>query len=448
MVSRAAPHPCHVPVSAGGALAFLEIVEERGARLLKLLPYHLQDAGPARLQFRCRLAVDSHARPAQLLGAERDRRALHGVHEIPERFVLLCRNGGVHLPQQRLAVLDESVEELRHEGILGADELKLGERRRIDDRLGFLGAVAGRRRGARALRDQAGDGVEQAASLDRLGQEGVDPGVLAFLHRLRGHVRRKHDDRDLYRLRVHEAVSPRSVQPAELGHVEIHDDHVEPLVLQNIERFDVIIMDLNMPELGGLDAARAYRFMDPEAIQVPIIMLSADVTSEAMKECEDAGIDAFLPKPIEARRLLDTIASLIAKRSTAQAVSGDGSEETQAVINSAALAELALISSDNTFMPELLNGFIQDGEALLRQMEAAVAAEQYETLRDLVHALKGSAVTLGAEQLCRTCVGINAQTTSELQASGPRVLKVVREQFQQARASLLDYLKKSQSAAR
>jgi len=233
------------------------------------------------------------------------------------------------------------------------------------------------------------------------------------------------------------------------GHrVRVVDDGEQALDVLENERFDVVIMDLNMPELGGLDAARAYRFMDPEAIQVPIIMLSADVTSEAMKECEDAGIDAFLPKPIEARRLLDTIASLIAKRATAQAVSGAGVEETQAVINSAALAELALISSDNTFMPELLNGFIQDGEALLRQMEAAVAAEQYETLRDLVHALKGSAVTLGAEQLCRTCVGINAQTTSELQASGPRVLKMVREQFQQARASLLDYLKKSQSAAR
>src|SRR5256885_3130721 len=43
---------------------------------------------------------------------------------------------------------------------------------------------------------------------DRLGQESVDPRLLAFLHRLRGHVRRKHDDRDLNRLRVHEAVSP------------------------------------------------------------------------------------------------------------------------------------------------------------------------------------------------------------------------------------------------
>jgi two-component system sensor histidine kinase RpfC len=207
-------------------------------------------------------------------------------------------------------------------------------------------------------------------------------------------------------------------------------------------------MDLNMPELGGLDAARAYRFMDPEAIHVPIIMLSADVTSEAMKECEDAGVDAFLPKPVEARRLLDTIANLIAKRASASEVANSEAAEAQLVVNPAVLAELALISSGSTFMPELINGFVQDGEALLRQMDAAVAAEQYETLRDLVHAMKGSAVTLGAELLCKTCAGVNGQTTSELQAGGPRILKLVREQFQQVRASLLDYLKKSQSAAR
>jgi len=217
-------------------------------------------------------------------------------------------------------------------------------------------------------------------------------------------------------------------------------------VLEN-ERFDVIIMDLNMPQLGGLDAARAYRFMDPESMNVPIIMLSADVTSETMKECEEAGIDAFLPKPVEARRLLDSIASLVAKRVSAPA-GKDGAEVALAVVNPAALAELELISSGGTFMQELVNGFVQDGEALLRQMEAAVASEQYETLRDLVHAMKGSAVTLGAEQLCSTCAGLNNQTPSELAASGTRVLKVVRDQFQQARASLLEYLKKRQSAAR
>jgi two-component system sensor histidine kinase RpfC len=203
-----------------------------------------------------------------------------------------------------------------------------------------------------------------------------------------------------------------------------------------------------MPELGGLDAARAYRFMDPDATQVPIIMLSADVTAEAMKECEDAGIDAFLPKPVEARRLLDTIANLIAKRSRAAETTTSDAGDAPLVINPAALAELELIGSGSNFMPELVNGFVQDGEALLRQMDAAVAAGQVDALRDLVHAMKGSAVTLGAELLCKTCAGINGQTSSELQAGGARILKVVREQFQQARTSLLEYLKKSQSAAR
>ena len=233
------------------------------------------------------------------------------------------------------------------------------------------------------------------------------------------------------------------------GHrVRVVGDGEQALDVLENERFDVVIMDLNMPELGGLDAARAYRFMDPEATQVPIIMLSADVTAEAMKECEEAGVDAFLPKPVEARRLLDTIATLVAKRASTVETAPADVAGAPLVINPAALSELEQIGSGSSFMPELINGFVQDGEALLRQMEAAVAAQRYEAFRDLVHAMKGSAVTLGAEQLCKTCSGINGQTSSELQAGGTRILKMVREQFQQARTSLLDYLKKSQTAAR
>jgi len=232
------------------------------------------------------------------------------------------------------------------------------------------------------------------------------------------------------------------------GHgVRVVDNGEQALDVLENEHFDVIIMDLNMPELGGLEAARAYRFMDPESTCVPIVILSADVTSEAMKECEEAGIDAFLPKPIESRRLLDTIAALVAERASAEAPV-DETKKAPLVINPSALAELELIGSGNAFMAELINGFVQDGEALLRQMEVAITSGQGETLRDLVHAMKGSAVTLGAEQLCRTCVALNGQTMQELEASGIRTLKVLGEQFQHARTALLEYLKKSQSATR
>jgi two-component system sensor histidine kinase RpfC len=219
-------------------------------------------------------------------------------------------------------------------------------------------------------------------------------------------------------------------------------------VLEN-ERFDIIVMDLNMPEVGGLDAVRTYRFIDPEGSHVPVVMLSADVTPEAMKECREAGIDAFLPKPVEARRLLDEIAALLAKRDSEAAATTlrpDAAEPP--VLNPKTLADLEMIGSGNRFMTELINGFIQDAEVLLRQMEISLQGRNHDEFKDLVHAMKGSAITLGAERLCRTCAGITAQTTSEIDAGGVRVLKIVREQFQQARSSLLDYLKKSQSAAR
>ncbi len=231
------------------------------------------------------------------------------------------------------------------------------------------------------------------------------------------------------------------------GHrVHMVADGEEALDVLENERFDIIVMDLNMPELGGLDAVRTYRFIDPEGSQVPVIMLSADVTPEAMKECREAGIDAFLPKPVEARRLLDEMASLLAKRDGAAAPRPEPTEAP--VLNSRTLADLEMIGSGNRFMTELINGFIQDGEVLLRQMEAAIHSGNNEEFKDLVHAMKGSAITLGAERLCRTCVGITAQTGSEIDAGRLRVLKLVRDQFQEARASLLEYLKKRQSATR
>src|SRR5258708_952636 len=82
-----------------------------------------------------------------------------------------------------------------------------------------LELVLGHGRSARALGDQARYGIEQATRFDGLGEESVYSCICAFLLRLRSHVGGKHDDRDLACPRIHEAVGPRRVQPAELRHV-------------------------------------------------------------------------------------------------------------------------------------------------------------------------------------------------------------------------------------
>jgi two-component system, sensor histidine kinase RpfC len=285
-----------------------------------------------------------------------------------------------------------------------------------------------------------------AASAARAGQEGVislsDYYAARDSNRRRFHVLVAEDDAT--NQRVLQTILERA------GHgVRLVSNGEEALDVLENERFDVIIMDLNMPELGGLDAVRTYRFVDPEGSDVPVIMLSADVTPETIKDCRDAGIDAFLPKPVEARKLLDEIASLLGKRdSPAAAVSARQETGEASVLNLKTLADLEMIGSGNRFMTDLVNGFIQDGEVLLTQMQASLETGNYEDFRDLVHAMKGSAITLGAERLCRTCASVTAQTTSEMESGKARMLKLVRERFQQAHAALLDYLKKSQSATR
>src|SRR6185369_10154106 len=73
---------------------------------------------------------------------------------------------------------------------------------------------------------------------------------------------------------------------------------------------DLVILDRNMPGMGGMEALQALRLMTRGRARLPIVMLSADVTTEARREALEAGADAFLSKPIETMRLLDQIHSL------------------------------------------------------------------------------------------------------------------------------------------
>jgi CheY-like chemotaxis protein len=68
-------------------------------------------------------------------------------------------------------------------------------------------------------------------------------------------------------------------------------------------------MDLHMPELDGIETAKRIR-ANPDYYKVPIVALTAAVLPEDRKKCLDAGMKAFLPKPISLRGLSETLKSL------------------------------------------------------------------------------------------------------------------------------------------
>jgi len=74
--------------------------------------------------------------------------------------------------------------------------------------------------------------------------------------------------------------------------------------------YDVVIMNLEMPVMDGLDAIKMYRFTHPPEASPPFVVLTTDATTETIKDCKAVGVDVCMAKPIEALRLLETVDDL------------------------------------------------------------------------------------------------------------------------------------------
>ena len=95
---------------------------------------------------------------------------------------------------------------------------------------------------------------------------------------------------------------------ARVGHdVHLVDNGEAALDALNAHAFDIVLMDVNMPVMNGIEATKLYRFASLGMPRIPIVALTADATAEASARCEEAGMDACVTKPIEPARLIEII---------------------------------------------------------------------------------------------------------------------------------------------
>ena len=217
-------------------------------------------------------------------------------------------------------------------------------------------------------------------------------------------------------------------------------------VLDSLERarYDVVILDRNMPDMGGVETLKRLRFMTAGPDRVPVIVVSADATPEARQECVDAGADAFLAKPIQAPRLLDLIAELGAQCKTRAAEpprpSAPRQGEAPAVLNRETLRLLEELGTDSDFMERLVTAFISDVRGFLQRLDRDDKSMSIEEFRSILHALKGSVSSIGADRLTHFCVRVGAMDDEVLQAESNAVTEALRDEFETVRNGLADYL--------
>jgi two-component system sensor histidine kinase RpfC len=244
------------------------------------------------------------------------------------------------------------------------------------------------------------------------------------------------------------------------GHnVDIMSNGEEVLDAIEAKQYDIMILDMHMPVMTGVEAVKIYRFMTPGEKSIPIIILTANATTEAADECREARVDAFLTKPVEANKLLGTIYSLVDQDSMENVTPQPSTQKTKLklvssakneqhpVIDVATLNNLALLSDDVSFMNELIHGFLKDSKVLINKIEQSLKLKKYSDIQDYAHAMKGSTRSIGAISMAEYAAKIHQLSTAEQKAPLPQYVETLHEDYERTQAALLSYLEQLKSAA-
>jgi len=201
-------------------------------------------------------------------------------------------------------------------------------------------------------------------------------------------------------------------------HITVVDNGESALDALEAYPFDMAILDMHMPDYSGIEVIKIHRAVNIIGPTIPFMILTANATVEAARECKDAGVDSYMTKPIRIDDLLDTIDKLTTTQETKQEnnKAGDYKQRHFAngeyVLDILTLNALAELEPELDFLENLITGFFMDSEKLLITMGEAVEQDSATAYRESAHALEGNAAGIGALALrkaCETSSGIGSE---------------------------------------
>jgi CheY-like chemotaxis protein/HPt (histidine-containing phosphotransfer) domain-containing protein len=175
------------------------------------------------------------------------------------------------------------------------------------------------------------------------------------------------------------------------------------------ERFDLVLMDVQMPEMDGLEATAAIRKAEATTgTHLPIVAMTAHAMKGDRERCLDAGMDGYIAKPIQAAELRAAVEEAAEAERTQTdgpaappaAPQAAGEAEGQARSEGAAFdpaAASARFDGDEGLIREVAELFLAEHENAMAEVREAVAAGEAERLERAAHSLKGSVGNFGAK---------------------------------------------------
>jgi signal transduction histidine kinase/CheY-like chemotaxis protein/HPt (histidine-containing phosphotransfer) domain-containing protein len=235
----------------------------------------------------------------------------------------------------------------------------------------------------------------------------------------------------------------------------IADNGSEAVEMSGRERFDLILMDCQMPVLDGFEATSAIRARETESGgHVPIVAMTANAMHGDRERCLEAGMDDYLAKPVNKVALEKVLRHWLAGASAGEELV-DRKSEIGAAATVESSATVAIDTQTLGSLGELmgadfvglLDNYIADAERLLTQMRVAIDQGDPAQLRMAAHTLKSSSASVGAKPFSEIARQLEVLGRDGRADAGAELLQQAEMEFPRVRAALRGHMTETTRAA-
>jgi PAS domain S-box-containing protein len=194
------------------------------------------------------------------------------------------------------------------------------------------------------------------------------------------------------------------------------------------QEYQVILMDMQMPEMDGLEATRRLRRRFRGTNAPYIIAMTANAMPGDRERCLDAGMDDYVPKPIE----LEVLAQALDK-----ALADVAARRRDDVLDPGRIAQLRAIGDDTDLIEEVIASFVGEVPQLLHKLAHAVAAGDGQLLASTAHYLQSSVDFVGANRMRVPCANLELMGKADNFEDAADQLAELTGAYDETRAALL-----------
>lgn len=213
--------------------------------------------------------------------------------------------------------------------------------------------------------------------------------------------------------------------------VDIVENGREALSAVRKTHYDLILMDVEMPVMDGIEATQQLRQTDAGRT-MPIIAMTAHALKGFQDRCLAAGMNGYLAKPVNPHEL----ASMLSQFLSATTTVGPADNSTQVIAEPDifdAKAWLAQTGADAEFLKEVLTTYICDVEGRLTLLQEALKNGRSDDIRKQAHAIKGASSTMGMAEMQRLSADLEKQAEAGAIADLELHLRHLAEAFEHVR---------------